>query len=59
MAKRQWTTHDEDRILGAGPPSNGLLYYKLGELFHNTIIFMPMHGCVNEMITHLPHPLRR
>ena len=38
MANRQWTTHDEDRILGAGPPSNRLLHYKLRELFYNTII---------------------
>ena len=59
MAKRQWTTHDEDWILGADPPFNGLLYYKLGELFHNTNICMHMHGCVNEMITHLPHLLHR
>ena len=36
--KRHETTHNEDWILGAGPPSNRLCIIKLHELFYNTFI---------------------
>ena len=34
--KRHETTHNEDPILGAGPPSNGLCIMKLHKLFYKT-----------------------
>ena len=56
---RQETIHDEDRILGASPPSNGLCIMRLNKLFYNTrVVCASMHFDMKASSTYL-HPLCR
>ena len=52
--KRHKTTHNEDRILGAGPPSNRLCIMKLHELFYNTfVVCLCIHADAKALSTYL------
>ena len=54
---KQEMNHDEDRILGAGLPSNGLCIMKLNELFYNTrVVCTTMHLDMKASSNYL-HPL--
>ena len=46
--------HNEDRMLGAGPPSNGLYIMKLHKLLYNTmVICTSMHADTKASNTYL------
>ena len=52
--KRHETTHNEDRILGADPPSNRLCIMKLHNLFYNTFfICLCIHADTKASSTYL------
>ena len=56
---RQETTHDEDQILGAGPPSNGICIMNLNNLFYNIVVlYTCMHSDMKGLSNYL-HPLCR
>ena len=48
------TMHDEDQILGARPPSNGICVMKLNELFYNKIIVCKIFALGYGSINYLP-----